>query len=469
MQRQTHHGSSRRGPSAANGLLVKAQNHLASKELPLAQAIYQRILLTDSGNLVARRNMGATLVEQNKLEQALVHYEAALKYHPNDAELHYSLGVITQRFNNLYEAMGHYLRAIELRPQHIEAFENLANIQTQLGLYDDALTSYQHILDIEPGRDSTLYSMSLILLVHGHFKEGWELYEHRWATPDFGSKHPDEVKRIWNHPSELKGKSVLVVHEQGFGDTIQFCRYALVLANLNAKVTVAVQPELVTLIETLNRFTLPQPIQVTTKDKIDLLEANDYCVPMMSLPYALRDSISGIPEMGQYLWANEKNISEWHSILPRNGKVNIGVVWSGNPKHANDANRSISLDKFKKIFDIDANFHLVSKGISEKEIKNIEEISNLHIWLDRLQDFSDTAALITCMDFLVTVDTSIIHLSGALGKTTKLLLPYAPDFRWLLNSENTPWYKSVQLIRQKQRMDWDSPISKMIAGRFLYE
>jgi len=467
MQRQTHHSRSRGSASAAQGLLLKAQNHLARKELPLAQAIYQRILLADSGNLVARRNMGATLVEQDKLEQALIHYEAALKYHPNDAELHYSLGVITQRFNSLYEAMGHYLRAIELRPRHIEAFENLANIQTQLCLYDDALTSYQHILDIEPGRDSTLYSMSLILLLHGHFKEGWELYEHRWATPDFGKKHPDEVKRIWNHPSELNGKSVLIIHEQGFGDTIQFCRYALVLANLNARVTLVVQPELVTLIETLNNFTLPQLIQVTTKDKIDLLETHDYCVPMMSLPYALRDSISGIPEMGQYLWANEKNISEWHKLLPFNEKINIGIVWSGNPKHKNDANRSIPFDKFKAIFNIDANFHLISKDISDKELKNIEKISKLHVWVDRLLDFSDTAALITCMDLVVTVDTSLAHVSGALGKTTKLLLPYAPDFRWFLNSESTPWYKSAELIRQDKRMDWDSVISKVTTDGFI--
>ena len=458
MQRQTHHGSSRRGPNAANRLLVKAQNHLASKELPLAQAIYQRILLTDSGNLVARRNMGATLVEQNKLEQALVHYETALKYHPNDAELHYSLGVITQRFNNLYEAMGHYLRAIELRPRHIEAFENLANIQTQLCLYDDALTSYQHILDIEPGRDSTLYSMSLILLLHGHFKEGWELYEHRWATQDFGKKNPNEVKRIWNHQSELNGKNVMIVHEQGLGDTIQFCRYALILAKMNAKVTLIVQSELESLLQTLNKFDLPNPIIIAAKNKIEALEAkeaHDYVLPMMSLPYALRDSIKGIPDMGEYLWADDTKVEEWKLLMPSNGKLNIGIAWAGNPHHKNNFNRSIKFNEFKNLFSIDANFHKLTINTTPSEANG-----SFSYWDERLVDFTDTAALLTCMDLVITVDTSIVHLAGALGINTHLLLPKAPDFRWLLNSNKTAWYKSITIFRSSEYSDWKNTINK---------
>lgn len=458
MQRQTHLGNRKRGATAANGLLVKAQNHLARKELPMAQAIYQRILVTDSGNLVARRNMGATLVEQNKLEQALAHYETALKYHPNDAEVHYSLGVIQQKFNNLYEAMGHYLRAIELRPKHIEAFENLANIQTQLCLYDDALTSYQHILDIEPGRDSTLYSMSLILLLHGHFKEGWAFYEHRWATPDFGNKHPSEVKHIWNHPSELSGKSVLVVHEQGFGDTIQFCRYALVLANMNARVTLVVQPELVTLIETLNRFTLPARIEITTKVKIEELEAHDYCVPMMSLPYALRDSISGIPEMGQYLWADEKKVNEWKNKLPKNSGLNIGIAWSGNPLHKNDINRSIPLDEFILLFNNNDNYHVLNNKVGTQDYEKICKHNNIKIWSDELNSFQDTAALIVNLDYVVTVDTSIAHLCGALCIPTKLLIHHSPDFRWLLNRSDSPWYKSIEIHRKQKFECWKSTI-----------
>lgn len=457
MQRQTHHKS---GHSGANGLLVKAQNHLARKELPLAQAIYQRILRTDSGNLVARRNMGATLVEQDKLEQALIHYELALKYHPNDAELHYSLGVITQRFNKLYEAMGHYLKAIELRPQHIEAFENLANIQTQLCLYEDALTSYQHILDIEPGRQSTLYSISLILLMHGNFKEGWELYEYRWATADFGNKNPDEVKRIWNHPSELSGKSVLVVHEQGFGDTIQFCRYALVLAKLNAKVTLVVQPELVSVIETLNRFSIPRPIQVITINEIHTVKEQEYCVPLMSLPYALRDSIIGVPEMGQYLWAEEKNKDKFSKITKKN-KINIGVIWFGNTKHKNDLNRSIPLSEFKTIFESNASFHLLSNTFKSEEVELIRKQENLFDWSKELNSFSDTIGLIECMDYVISVDTSIAHLSGALGKETTLLLPYSPDFRWLINRKDSPWYKTIKIVRQQKFNNWKTVLDKL--------
>jgi len=461
MQRQTHHGNSRGSKSAVIGLLVKAQNHLAHKEVHLAQAIYQRILHVDSGNLVARRNMGTILVEQNKLDRALAHYEIALKYHPNDAELHYSLGVISQRFNKLYEAMGYYLRAIELRPKHIEAFENLANIQTQLCLYDDALTSYQHILEIEPGRDSTLYSMSLILLLHGHFKEGWELYEHRWATPDFGSKHPDEVKRIWNHPSELNSKSVLVVHEQGFGDTIQFCRYALILGNLNAKVTIIVQPELVSVLKTLNRFDLMHQIQVTTKEKIEGLEIHDYCVPMMSLPYALRDSIKGVPEIGQYIWADESIVKTWKKLLKNNGKINIGVVWSGNPKHKNDLNRSIPIDQFQYLFSLDANFHVLNNSIKDEEANLISSRENVEIWANELTSFEKTVALIESMDRIITVDTSIAHLAGAIGKKTTLLLPYSSDFRWMIDKEYSPWYKSININRQKKFQDWKSVLESI--------
>jgi hypothetical protein len=461
MQRQTHHGNSRSGHSAANGLLVKAQNHLARKELPLAQAIYQRILRTDAGNLVARRNMGATLVEQDKLEQALVHYELALKYHPNDAELHYSLGVIEQRFNKLYEAMGHYLRAIELRPKHIEAFENLANIQTQLCLYDDALTSYQHILDIEPGRDSTLYSMSLILLLHGHFKEGWTLYEHRWATPDFGNKHPSEVKRIWNHPSELSGKSVLLVHEQGFGDTIQFCRYALVLANANAQVTLVVQKELKTLLQSLNNFSLPFKIIIIEKKELDDQSTYDYCLPLLSAPFALRDQIKGIPEVGKYLCSDEKSNIKWSQRIKDNSKLKIGVSWYGNPAHNNDKNRSIDFDTFKMLFSENAEFHLLNNYIDSENLKKADRIPNLKIWNTEIENFADTCALISCMDLVISVDTSIAHLAGSANVPCKLLIPAAPDFRWLLNTKQTPWYKSIKIYRSHKPLDWTDVILEL--------
>jgi tetratricopeptide (TPR) repeat protein len=432
----------------------RAQEHLNKGEIESAQNIYKKILIKDHGDLIARRNLGATLVEQTRLEEAKSHYQIAVIYHPKNAEMHFSLGVIAHRENEVWQAMTHYLKAIELNSQHIAAFENLAHLQTIMGLYEEALTTYQHILNIEPDRASTLYSMSLIFLLLGNFNEGWEIYENRWRTPDFGIKEPHEIQHLWTDISEVAGKKVLLVHEQGFGDTIQFCRYALILANYNAAVTLVVQPELLGLIHTINRFNLHQEIKIITKEEITTIEKPDFYLPLMTSPLAVKNAINGIPEIGKYLWANEGKSKLWRERLPKNKQRNVGIVWSGNPLHKNDSRRSIPLCQFMNILNHEENYHVLNKAISESEKSQIAEIQNIHLWADYLHDFEDTAALIDNLDYVISVDTALVHLTGAMGVPTKLLLPYSPDFRWLLNRIDTPWYKNVEIYRQRKFNDW---------------
>lgn len=433
---------------------LRAQEHLNHGEIESAQSIYKKILVKDHGDLIARRNMGATLVEQSRLDEAQSHYQIAVIYHPDNAEMHFSLGVIAHRKNEPWQAMTHYLKAIELDPQHIPAFENLAHLQTIMGLYDEALTTYQHILNIQPDRASTLYSMSLIFLLLGKVNEGWEIYENRWRTPDFGGKEPQAVQHLWTDISEVDGKKVLLVHEQGFGDTIQFCRYALILANYNAAVTLVVQPELLGLIHTINRFDLHQKIKIITKDELANIDKPDFYLPLMTSPLALKNALNGIPEIGKYLWANEEKSKIWRERMPKNKQRNVGIVWSGNPLHKNDSRRSIPLHQFMTILNDQDNYHVLNKSISAAEISQISNVENIHLWADKLNDFEDTAALIDNLDDVISVDTALVHLAGAMGVPTKLLLPYSPDFRWLLNRGDTPWYKNVEIYRQSKFDHW---------------
>lgn len=434
---------------------IRAQEYLNNGEIESAQTIYKKILIKDHGDLTARRNMGATLVEQSKLDEAKSHYQIAVIYHPENAEMHFSLGVIEHRKNEVWKAMTHYLKAIELNPEHTAAFENLAHLQTIMGLYEEALTTYQHILNIQPDRASTLYSVSLILLLLGNLKDGWEIYESRWRTPDFGIKEPQEVKHLWTDISEVEGQNVLLVHEQGFGDTIQFCRYALVLAKYNAAVTLVVQPELLLLLKTINRFDIQNKITLITKEELANIKKPDFYLPLMTSPLALTNAINGIPEIGKYLWANEEKSAQWREKMPKNKQRNIGIVWSGNPLHKNDSRRSIPLDKFMNIINDQDNYHVLNKTISSSEISQISNIKNIHLWRDELNDFEDTAALIDNLDYVISVDTALVHLAGAMGVPTKLLLPYSPDFRWLLNRDDTPWYKNVKIYRQSKFDCWD--------------
>ena len=444
--------------SKTKNLLTKAGFHMNKEEYDIALSLYKEVIVNDEANFTANLNIGAILAAQNKLLPSYSQYEITLKFYPNVANLHFNLGVISQKLNKHWQALDHFLKAIHIKPDYIEAFENLANTQYQLGFYNDAIKSYNFILKIQPNRDSTLYSLSLILLLHGYFKQGWELYEHRWATKEFGNKGVNEIKRTWTNKHEMAGKKLLLIREQGFGDTIQFSRFAIVLSNLNLKVTLVVQPELVNLIRTLNNIGPLNNINVISHEEINEDIEYDYYLPMMSIPNALNGIYDDIPVFPQYLWANDEKISYWEGLISKNGMMNIGVAWTGSPNHNNDSNRSIPFRDFKKIFNRSANYHKLNNEIRTDEIEEVSRTKNLHIWDHELKTFEDTAALIFCMDLIITVDTSIVHLAGSMNKKTHLLLPRSPDFRWLLEKNESTWYSSVRLFRSPIICDWSSLI-----------
>jgi hypothetical protein len=248
----------------------------------------------------------------------------------------------------------------------------------------------------------------------------------------------------------------IIYWEQGLGDTIQFCRYIPLLEKQGAQVFLDAQIPLRSLLA--EHFNIVDP-QNISKDQFD------YRCPLMSLPHAFKTELNTIPDRTPYLSVPQNKADIWKRKLLNTQQLSgfkIGLVWSGSTTHANDRNRSISFNTLTPLFELNANFHCLQKEFRESDLKNIENFPQIKIWSDELLDFSDTAALASEMDLIISVDTSVAHLAGALGLPTWVLLPYAPDYRWMDYREDSPWYPSMRLFRQPLFDDWHSVIHNVV-------
>ena len=444
---------------------LKAEPLVARKEFLKAADIYRRILRKAPSNLTAHINLGAALSEGKDLVGALNAFHNGLRFHPNDEELHCNCGVILRKLRRPQEALDSYMKALDINPKYVQVLENAAVVNMDIGEFQKARELLDRVLEINPTRPGALFTLSLIMLMHGEWHDGWHLYEYRWETADFKTDDLDLVSRRWNKVEDLRDRSLLLVREQGLGDTIQFCRYALLFAQYGAKVTLLVQSQVKSLLSSLNRYRLPHPIEVVAAEEFSEGKMHfDYWIPMMSAPMALIKDYPKVPAINQYLAVDPIEIDEARAQLPQNGKPHIGVVWSGNPEHKNDMHRSMPFEKFVQLLRPDANFHIIQTEINPGEQAQVEERierGDLVSHQDFLTHFRRTAALLECMDLVIAVDTSVVHLAGALNRPTWVALAYTPDFRWLLQREDSPWYPSVTLIRQQQYNHWEGVIAQI--------
>ncbi len=302
------------------------------------------------------------------------------------------------------------------------------------------------------------WNKSLLLLLQGDFENGLPLYENRW-----GSEKVSQIagKRFFDKPTwlgveALQGKTILLYGEQGLGDFIHFCRYAKLVADFGAKVVLEAPESLAGLVENLEGVS-----QVVVKG--EELPPFDYQCPLLSLPLAFQTNLDTIPNQRRYINLDNypNKIIEWKARLGSKLKLKVGLVWSGNPDHKNDHNRSLLLQDMIPF--LPNGFEFISL---QKEVRALDKLtldSNSHIlsFAGHLNDFIDTAALIDNLDLVISVDTSVAHLSGALGKKTIILLPSMPDWRWLLDREDSPWYPSVKLYRQSTVNDWNSVLERV--------
>lgn len=419
-----------------------------------AVASYERAIALKPDYARALNNRGAALGELNRFDEALQSYERALLLAPNYAEAHNNRGIALGALDRPTEALASYERAIALQPDYAEAFYNRGNALRELHRYREAVESYERALALKPDYAAAHWNLADCRLMLGDFARGWQEYEWRWKLQQRQHARRDFAQPLWVGAQPLDGRTILLHGEFGLGDTLQFCRYANEVAARGAKVVLEVQPPLLPLLADL------EGVLQTVPRGAPLPEFDFHC-PLMSLPLAFKTDLSNVPVKIPYIRSNPSRVAAWQQTLPRKDKPRVGLVWSGSMSQRNDK-RSMALEEMLPLVGEWAQWLSLQKEVRESERALLAARADLRHVGDDLNDFADTAAVIELIDVLVTVDTSVAHVAGALGKPVWILLPFNPhDWRWMLDREDSIWYPSARLFRQPAAGDWESVIRRV--------
>ena len=411
----------------------------------------------------AHNNLGLALAALGRYTEAIASHQHALAIRPNFAQAHNNLGTALHALGRYDEAIASYQTALLCEPNYAKAHNNLAYALAALNRYDDALASYGRALAIDPGYAQAHWNESLARLATGDFATGWEKYEWRWRCRDFTSPRRNFSQPLWRGREKTAGKTILLHAEQGFGDTLQFVRYAPLVAATGARVVLEVQAPLTSLMHDL------AGVEVVVA-RGDPLPPFDFHCPLLSLPLALGTTLRSVPAEVPYLRPPPAKTFHWRESLAQRDHARIGLVWSGRKTHKNDRNRSIALARLQPLLSIPGiTFVSLQKEIRQEDAEALGRFPQIIHVGDQLEDFSDTAAVAATLDLVISADTAVAHLAGALAKPTWVLLPFSPDWRWLLNREDSPWYPTMRLFRQPRLGDWDSVIERVKAelSRFI--
>jgi Tfp pilus assembly protein PilF len=398
-------------------------------------------------------NLGNACLELGRIDEALSNYDAVLASAPNHAGALVNRGNALVRLNRPVEAIASYDKALAAMPGHPQILTNRGHALRRLDRPAEALRDFEAALSAAPEFPEAHFEAAMTRLTLGDFAAGWKSYEWRWKTSAFARHRRMPQTPLWLADQPVAGKTILLHAEQGFGDTIQFIRYAPLLAGWGAKVICEVQPELQPLLSQLEG--------VTVMACGEPLPAFQLHCPLLSLPLAFGTRAETIPAATPYLAAPAARLAYWRDRLPQ-ARLRAGFVWSGQPSHKNDSNRSIALSRLAGLFEdpLVCCFSLQS-DLRTADGDVMRGLPNLIHLGDGLRDFADTAAVISLLDVVISVDTAVAHLAGALGKPVVILLPYAADFRWMRNRDDTPWYPTAKLFRQPAFGDWDSVIVRV--------
>ena len=424
------------------------------KRFEEAVASCDRALALKPNYAEAHSNRGNALHELKQFEEALASFDRALALRRDYAEAHYNRGNALKELKRFGEALASYDRALALRSNYAEAFSNRGVALHDLKRFEEALASYDRAATLRPDYADAHFNEAICRLLMGEFDRGWEKHEWRWQTEQLRTGRRHFAQELWLGSNEVAGKTMLLHAEQGFGDTIQFCRYAPLVAVRGARVILEVPKPLHELMNTL-----PGLAQIVSRN--DPLPDFDMHCPLLSLPLAFGTGCATIPARTPYLHAASQAAMDWNVRLGPRNRPRIGLAWSGRP-HKNDQNRSIGLSSFVPLLaGIDATFVSLQREVRAADADLLQSRSDILHFGHELKDFSDTAALISNLDLIVSVDTSVAHLAGALAKPVWVLLPFIPDWRWLLDREDSPWYATARLFRQDETRAWDGVIARV--------
>ncbi|MEI6745085.1 MAG: tetratricopeptide repeat-containing glycosyltransferase family protein [Methylococcaceae bacterium] len=422
-----------------------------------AEKCERRAIKINPNLAVAHNNLGITLEKLKRLNDAEMSYQKAISLRPDYAEAHYNYAITLQKLERFDEAEKSYRQAISISPNHAKAHSNLGLVLKNKSQFVESEQHFLMALQLDPQFIDAHYNFGLLLMLLGRLREGWTQYQwfyHPQNTNPSKPNQPNLTAPQWNG-EPLQGKTILIHSEQGFGDLIQFVRYAEQLKAMGATVWVLVTNPLVELFKTI-------PWIDRVLDNGEQHQTTfDFWVFPLALPYWFQTTLETVPLNVPYLFADETKISWWRGWLneqiPTENK-RVGLVWAGNPVHSNDANRSIDFSELAAFSDI-KNVTFVSLQLGEKAQKDTKIVRESITILDaapHIKDFTDTAALLSALDLLITVDSAPAHLAGALNLPVWTLITKVPDWRWLLERDDSVWYKSTRLFRQPEIGDWAS-------------
>jgi len=402
----------------------------------------------------ALSNRGGALQELGRHAEAVTSYDCALAVKPGFAEAFNNRGNALQFLGRYDEAVADYDQALSVRRGYAEALSNRGNSLLQLKRYDDALASYDQALAINPDYATVHWNQSLCRLTQGDFARGWEQYEWRWKCSAFRFSAHEYSRPLWLGKENISGKTILLHAEQGLGDTIQFARYAQTVEQAGATAILEVQPALKSLLSGIAGAH-------AVVGEGDALPAHDYHCPLLSLPLAFNARLETIPPAIPYLRPSTAAVNKWKSRLGRRHLPRVGIVGSGSLTHPNDRNRSIELGRLAALAGLGVQLISLQREVRPAEASVLAANDQVAYFGAELQDFSDTSALVSLMDVVISVDTAVAHLAGAMGKPVWILLPFAADWRWLVDRDDSPWYPTARLFRQPRIADWDSVIGRV--------
>jgi Flp pilus assembly protein TadD len=410
---------------------------------------YRKAIELNNNYGAAYSNLGNCLQKQNKYAESIEYYAKAIKINPDYAEAYNNLAAGLYKLGNFEAAIENCRKAIKLKANFAETYNTLAACLQAEQRFDEAIECYDKTVEYAPDYAEAYYSRGMLYLCHGQFAKGWDDYQWRLKTEK--TKVTLRYDKPWWQGENFQDKTLLVQAEQGFGDSIQFVRYLPMVKERGGTVILAEKSELIGLFRDLEGIDDLVDIRKVAEGNVKY----DLYVTLLSLPAIFGTNIDSIPARIPYLSAKASKIAYWHDKI-KTDAFKIGIAWAGNPTHDNEHNRSCTLEDFIQLAKLEnVTLFSLQKGTAIEQINNWPEDLELIDLGHEFEDFTDTAAVIENMDLTISVDTCVLHLAGAMGKTAWGLIAHEPDWRWMLNRGDSPWYPTIRLFRQKEHGNWE--------------
>lgn len=419
-----------------------------------ALARFQAAGNIDPHNATLHLYTGAALHSLGRFEEAVAFYRRALTIAPDMGQIHNNLGNSLMALQRFSEAVDSFSQALTLLPLNPVPLAARATALLAIGNVTEGEADCRKALQLDPSFAAAHWNLALHLLLQGRYREGWQEYEWRWLKPDFTSPRRHMDIPLWDG-CDLGGRTILLHAEQGFGDAIQFARYTPMVAQRGGTVIIECHPQLVRIMQTIEGVQSVIPFDAV------LPEVSCHA-PLLSLPRIFGTTLQSIPSLHSYLSVPAEQREKWTEVMPsrRPSAIHIGLVWAG--KSYPDPLRSSTLEAFAPLTAIsNALFYSLQVGPGSDQANSPPDGLTLFDLTDQLHDFSDTAAMIEHLDLVISIDTAVAHLAAALGKPVFLMLPFAPDWRWLLDRSDSPWYPTMQIFRQNQPGNWEEVVLRV--------